>query len=53
MDLLKILIVPIVFVSIVKVIMNLNGNEDIGRLTLRSVVMLLGTTALAAIIELC
>lgn len=48
MDLLKMLVVPIVFVSIVRVIMNLKEDEDISKLTIRTVVMLLGTTAIAA-----
>ena len=50
MDLLKMLVVPIVFLSIVRVIMNLKGSENIGKLTFRSVGMLLGTTAIAAIV---
>ncbi|WP_018592536.1 cation:dicarboxylate symporter family transporter [Terrisporobacter glycolicus] len=48
MDLLKMLVVPIVFLSIVRVIMNLKSSENIGKLTFRSVGMLLGTTAIAA-----
>lgn len=50
MDLLKMLVVPIVFVSIIRVIMNLEDGEDINKLTLRTIAMLLGTTALAAIV---
>lgn len=50
MDLLKMLVVPIVFVSIIRVIMNLKDGEDINKLTLRTIAMLLGTTALAAIV---
>lgn len=50
MDLLKMLAVPIVFVSIVRVIMNLKSDENISKLTFRTVGMLLGTTAIAAIV---
>lgn len=50
MDILKMLVVPIVFVSIVRVIMNLKEGEDINKLTSRTIIMLLGTTAVAAII---
>ena len=50
MDLLKMLVVPLVFVSIVRVIMNLKQGENLGKLTGKTIVMLLGTTAIAAII---
>ncbi|MCQ4699210.1 cation:dicarboxylase symporter family transporter, partial [Paeniclostridium sordellii] len=50
MDLLKMLVVPLVFVSIVRVIMNLKEGENLGKLTARTIIMLLGTTALAATI---
>ncbi|MGL5713715.1 MAG: cation:dicarboxylate symporter family transporter [Paraclostridium sp.] len=50
MDLLKMLVVPIVFVSIVRVIMNLKSSENISKLTIRTVGMLLGTTAIAAVV---
>ncbi|MBO3445519.1 cation:dicarboxylase symporter family transporter [Clostridium sp. CCUG 7971] len=50
MDILKMLVVPIVFVSIIRVIMNLKEGEDINKLTARTIIMLLGTTAVAAII---
>lgn len=49
MDLLKMLIVPLVFVSIIRVIMNLKQGENLGKLTGKTIGMLLGTTALAAI----
>ena len=52
MDLLKMLVVPLVFVSIVRVIMNLKDGENLGKLTLRTVIMLLGTTAIAAIVAI-
>ncbi|WP_042273639.1 cation:dicarboxylate symporter family transporter [[Clostridium] dakarense] len=50
MDLLKMLVVPIVFVSIIRVIMNLKEGEDINKLTSRTIIMLLGTTAIAVIV---
>ncbi len=50
MDLLKMLVVPLVFVSIIRVIMNMNEGENLSKLTSRSIIMLLGTTAIAAII---
>lgn len=49
MDLLKMLVVPLVFLSIVRVIMNMQG-ENLGSLTAKSIGMLLGTTIIAAII---
>lgn len=49
MDLLKMLVVPLVFLSIVRVIMNMKG-EGIGKLTAKTIGMLLGTTVIAAII---
>lgn len=50
MDLLKMLIVPLVFLSIIRVIINMKDGEKLGKLTGRSIGMLLGTTAIAAII---
>ncbi len=50
MDLLKMLVVPMVFVSILRVIINMGDNDNLGKLTFRSVGMLLATTALAAIV---
>ncbi|MFR3072210.1 MAG: cation:dicarboxylate symporter family transporter [Paeniclostridium sp.] len=52
MDLLKMLVVPLVFVSIVRVIMNLKDGENLGKLTVRTVIMLLGTTAIAATVAI-
>ena len=49
MDLLKMLVVPLVFLSLVRVIMNMQGN-NLGKLTGRTIGMLLGTTLVAAII---
>ena len=48
MDLLKMLVVPLVFTSILRVIINMGEGEDLGKLTFRSLGMLLATTALAA-----
>jgi hypothetical protein len=50
MDLLKMLVVPLVFVSIIRVIMNMNEGENLSKLTSRSIIMLLGTTAVASIV---
>lgn len=49
MDLLKMLVVPMVFVSILRVIINMDEGSDLKSLTFRSLGMLLSTTALAAI----
>ena len=49
MDLLKMLVVPLVFLSIVKVIMNMQG-ENLGKMTARAIGMLIGTTLIAAMI---
>lgn len=49
MDLLKMLVVPLIFLSIVRVIMNMQG-ENLGKLTYRTIGMLIGTTLIAAII---
>ena len=48
MDLLKMLVVPLVFTSILRVIINMGEGEDLGKLTFRSLGMLLATTVLAA-----
>ena len=50
MDLLKMLIVPLVLLSIIRVIINMKDGENLGKLTSRSILVLLGTTALASII---
>ena len=52
MDLLKMLVVPLVLTSIIRVIMNMNRDENLGKLTSRTIFMLLGTTAIAASIGL-
>ena len=50
MDLLKMLVVPLIFVSIIRVIINMKAGENLGKLTTRSIFTLLGTTAIAAIV---
>lgn len=49
LDLLKMLVVPLVFLSIVRVIMNMKG-DNLGKMTARTIGMLVGTTLIAAII---
>lgn len=50
MDLLKMLVVPLVFFSILRVIINMNSNHNLGKLTSRSIITILCTTAIAAIV---
>ena len=50
MDLLKMLVVPLIFLSIIKVIIEMKDGENLGKLTSRSLLTLLGTTAMAAIV---
>ena len=50
MDLLKMLVVPMVFVSILRVIINMGEGDDLGKLTFKSLGMLLMTTALVAVV---
>lgn len=50
MDLLKMLVVPLIFVSIIRVIINMKAGENLGKLTTRSILTLLGTTTIAAIV---
>ena len=52
MDLLKMLVVPLVFVSIIRVIINMKDGVDLGKLTSKSLLVLLGTTTLATIVGL-
>lgn len=49
MDLLKMIVMPLVLVSIIRVIMNMK-DDNLGKLTFRSVAMFFATTAMAAII---
>lgn len=48
-DLLKMLVVPLIFLSIIRVIMNMQG-DNLGKLTTRTIGALIGLTAIAAII---
>ena len=50
MDLLKMLVVPLIFVSIIRVIINMQAGENLGKLTVRSLLILLGTTTIAAVV---
>ena len=52
MDLLKMLVIPLIFVSIMRVIINMKQGENLGKLTARTLGLLVGTTAIAAIIGL-
>lgn len=52
MDLLKMLVVPLIFVSIIRVIINMKDGVDLGKLTSKSLLVLLGTTTLATIVGL-
>lgn len=49
MDLLKMIVMPLVLVSIIRVIMNMK-EDNLGKLTFKSMGMFFGTTAVAAII---
>lgn len=50
MDLLKMLVVPLIFVSIIRVIINMKAGENLGKLTTKSILVLLGTTTISAIV---
>ena len=50
MDLLKMLVVPLIFVSIIRVIINMKAEENLGKITTRSILTLLGPTTIAAIV---
>ncbi len=52
MDLLKMLVVPLIFFSIIKVIIEMKDGENLGKLTSRSLLTLLGTTTMAAIVAI-
>lgn len=51
MDLLKMIVIPLVLVSIIRVIMNMK-EDDLGKLTFKSMGMFFATTATAAIIAI-
>ncbi|HCW54683.1 MAG TPA: sodium:dicarboxylate symporter [Clostridium sp.] len=50
MDLLKMLVVPLVFFSILRVIITMKSDQNLGKLTSKTLFTLLGTAALAAIV---
>ena len=50
MDLLKMLVVPLIFISIIRVIINMKAGENLGKLTTRSLLILLATTSISAIV---
>lgn len=50
MSLLKMLVVPIVFVSIIRVILNMKDGDNLGKLTSRSILVLVITTATSALV---
>ena len=50
MDLLRMLVVPLVFVSIIRVILSMEDQDNLGKLTVRTIITLLATTTLSAII---
>ena len=52
MDLLKMLVVPLVFLSILRVIINMKEGQNLGKLTSRSILVLLGTTTISAIVAI-
>ncbi len=52
MDLLKMLVVPLVFLSMLKVIINMDEKQSLRKLTSRSIFVLLGTTAIASIVAI-
>ena len=52
MDLLKMLVVPLIFASIIRVIINMKDGVNLGKLTSKSLLVLLGTTTLATIVGL-
>lgn len=50
MSLLKMLVVPIVFVSIIRIIINMKEGDNLGKLTSRSILVLVITTAISALV---
>ena len=52
MDLLKMLVVPLVFISMLRVIITMDDNKSLGKITFRSISVLLGTTAIASIVAI-
>lgn len=52
MDLLKMLVVPLVFISMLRVIITMDAQKSLGKITFRSISVLLGTTAISSIIAI-
>lgn len=52
MDLLKMLVVPLIFLSIIRVIINMKADHNLGKLTSRTILVLLSTTTISAIIAM-
>ena len=52
MDLLKMLVVHLIFLSIIRVIINMKADQNLGKLTGRTILVLLSTTAISAIIAI-
>ena len=50
MDLLKMLVIPLIFLSIIRVIINMKADQNLGKLTGKTILVLLSTTAMSAII---
>ena len=52
MDLLKMLVVPLIFLSIIRVIINMKADQNLGKLTSKTILTLLSTTAVSAVIAM-
>ena len=52
MDLLKMLVVPLVFLSMLRVIITMDEKRSLGKLTSRSIFVLLGTTAISSVVAI-
>ena len=52
MDLLKMLVVPLIFLSIIRVIINMKADQNLGKLTSRTILVLLSTTAISAMMAI-
>ena len=50
MSLLRMLVIPLVLVSIIRVIINMETGVNLGKLTFRTLAVLIGTTTIAAIV---
>jgi len=52
MSLLRMLVIPLIFVSIIRVIINMENSANLGKLTARTIGTLIGTTVIATIIAI-